>query len=234
MGADKGYEDLINHLNGTASTGSLSGDAETASGLFGGASPASSERIFPGSNESRIKVEVTDPDRIKPSSADMGILQTIRFNMTKGNLTREHLLDCTELAFNTAFKHMALQCSLGLAEANQKAFYQYLEATVELRKGLFVSLRRELISIADEYFSMVQTVHRERTKWNGQLAQLKSDGHISEKELAEFKSKAEGTTRGIIEKCEEAASLMAATIENQMRAALTVKIEELVGISTQK
>lgn len=234
MAGDFNYDDWIRSIDNTSDTDSLSSDAKKSSGLFSETSPSSTERVFPGSEESRVKVEVTDPDRIKPNSADMGILQTIRFSMAKGNLTREHLLDCTQLAFNTAYKHMALQCSLGLAEANQKAFYQYLEATVGLRKDLYISLRKELISIADEYFLMVQAVHRERTKWKNQLAILKSEGHISEKELAEFKTKADGTTRGIIEKCEEAASLMAATIENQMRAALTVKIEELVGISSQR
>lgn len=182
------------------------------------------------SSEETISVKPSVPSNtLSPKESDMGMLQSIRYYLAKGNLTREHLIKCTELAFNTAFKHMALQCSVGLAKANQEVLNRYLKDTVILRRELHGSLRRELLAIADEQMEMVMAVANERHKWKNNFNNLKNTGKISEVELMVYKKKADEAMHSIIKKCDDISALMVTTIEDQMAAALLIKVEELIG-----
>jgi hypothetical protein len=76
---------------------------------------------------------------------------------------------------------------------------------------------------------MICLVAEERHKWRNAIERLRKSNRISELELLEFRKKADESMLEIVKKCEDAASHIVTTIENQMRQALLVKVEELIG-----
>lgn len=171
--------------------------------------------------------------QITPNSKDLGMIQSIRFNLSKGKLTREHLTKCVELGFNTAFNHMVLQCSVQLSEANQQVVNEYLKRTAILRREVMINMRNEMISIANVYNDSLVEVATQRAEWKRNIQGLKARGLLSADEERAHAQKADDNMNGILATCEETSASIAATLMDQIKAALDIRVNDLTKITSK-